>query len=116
MSEFHQPYNDVSLEAKSDGSQSKMSTTNQIMMLKNHTIFQRAISSANKHGIHLEPGRENNGYGNSSIGVSLSFQAEIIISGIRLKKFLFFIQAKLGFSGRSPVFKIYTNPVKLKQA
>ena len=29
-------------------------------------IFQRAISSANKHGIHLEPGRENNGYGNCS--------------------------------------------------
>ena len=28
----------------------------------------------------------------------------------------FFIQAKLGFSGRAPVFKIYTNPVKLKQA
>ena len=26
----------------------------------------------------------------------------------------FFIQTKLGFSGRAPVFKIYTNPIKLK--
>ena len=25
-------------------------------------IFQRAVLSANKHGINLEPGRENNGY------------------------------------------------------
>ena len=29
-------------------------------------IFQRAVLSANKHGINLEPGRENNGYGNCS--------------------------------------------------
>ena len=66
VSEFQQPSNDVSIEAKSDGSQSKMSTTNQIMLLKNHTIFRRAISNAGMHGIKLKPGIENNGHGNCS--------------------------------------------------
>ena len=35
-------------------------------MLTYKSIFQRAISSADKHGIKLKPGRENEGYGNCS--------------------------------------------------
>ena len=35
-------------------------------MLTPKSIIQKAISSADKHGIKLEPGRENEGYGNCS--------------------------------------------------
>ena len=35
-------------------------------MLKDKRIFQRGIINAQKHGINLEPGRENQGNGNCS--------------------------------------------------
>ena len=35
-------------------------------VLTHKRIFQRAISSADKHGIKLKPGRENEGNGNCS--------------------------------------------------
>ena len=41
-------------------------TTNEIKSLKIPRIFQRAIANAEKHGINLKPGTENNGNGNCS--------------------------------------------------
>ena len=63
---FHQPYRDVSIEAKSDDIQTMEYVTNKNKMLKNETIFQRAISNAWMHGIKLRPGIENDGHGNCS--------------------------------------------------
>ena len=40
--------------------------THDVTSTHDKRIFQRAVLSANKHGINLEPGRENNGYGNCS--------------------------------------------------
>ena len=37
----------------------------------NKKIFQRAISNAQKHGLKLEPGRKNQGYGNCSYEAAL---------------------------------------------
>ena len=53
-----------------DDEATKKTTTEDIttppIATKDKRIFQRAISSAQKHGINLEPGRENPGHGNCS--------------------------------------------------
>ena len=53
-------------EANRSGSSSIETTRNEISLLKNPRIFDRAISNAEKHGIKLQPGTENNGSGNCS--------------------------------------------------
>ena len=57
---FQEPYKEY------DGSKKMESDKNEVQVLKNKRIFERAIENAKKHKIRLKPGTENNGHGNCS--------------------------------------------------
>ena len=63
---FNKPYKEDINDADRIGCISIETTRNEIKLLKNHRIFERAISNAEKHGIKLKPGTENKGSGNCS--------------------------------------------------
>ena len=60
---FHPPSDDDNAQKTSKISPDMMSAKSGIDVKR---IFQRAISSAKKHGISVIPGRENGGHGNCS--------------------------------------------------
>ena len=60
---FHPPFEDNNTTKISQNSPDV--TSSQVEVRKKR-IFQRAISSAKKHGINVIPGRENGGHGNCS--------------------------------------------------
>ena len=59
---YHPPFDDENDEYKSRGNVVSTSMNELVHM----RIFKRAIASAQKHQIKLEPGRENHGHGNCS--------------------------------------------------
>ena len=62
MKKFHPPFEDENDANKTNGH--VVSTSKNEIVDKR--IFKRAIASAQKHQIKLEPGRENHGHGNCS--------------------------------------------------
>ena len=60
---FHPPFDE---EDTPEARQNPLNVTSTQDKICDKRIFQRAISSAKKHGINLVPGRENPGYGNCS--------------------------------------------------
>ena len=60
---FHPPFDE---DNTSEAGQNTPNVTSTQDKISDKRIFQRAISSAKKHGINLVPGRENQGYGNCS--------------------------------------------------
>ena len=63
---YHPPFNDSFPNEDQDTCKSKQKISNSTFKISNQPIFQRAIASAQKHGIKLEAGRENRGNGNCS--------------------------------------------------
>ena len=63
---YHPPFNDSFPNEDQDTCKSKQKISNSTFKISNQPIFQRAIASAQKHGIKLEAGRENGGNGNCS--------------------------------------------------
>ena len=59
---YHQPFEDENDAKQTKGSVVSTSKNE----LVDNRIFKRAIASAQKHQIKLEPGRKNHGHGNCS--------------------------------------------------
>ena len=59
---YHHPFDETPANHPDEGNK----TQNQLNVTSTPKIFERAIASAEKHGIRLKPGKKNGGYGNCS--------------------------------------------------